>query len=221
MRAVLAGLLLPIGLLVGTPTALAQQQCIVLDDFSGSTPGQFPVGWQAREEKGRQVYTVREENGRRFLHAVSNGLGIQAGRSVEWDLDAYPVLAWSWRPGRFPEGGDEREARTNDSALAVYLVVPHSRTRGPRAVKYIWSERVSVGSRLESNKGLTQVRVLRSGPPRPGAWVEERVNVLEDFRRAFDEDKTPKPGGIAVLTDADDTRSTAVGDYANFRACRS
>jgi Protein of unknown function (DUF3047) len=44
--------------------------------------------------------------------------------------------------------------------------------------------------------------------------------VLDDYRRAFGEDKAPKPGGIAVLTDADDTRSTAAGDYANFRACR-
>ena len=30
----------------------------------------------------------------------------------------------------------------------------------------------------------------------------------------------PKPAGIAVLTDADDTRSSAAGDYANFRVCR-
>jgi Protein of unknown function (DUF3047) len=215
--AVLAGLLL---LLTGGSAALAQNHCIVLDDFSRSTPGQFPVGWQPREEEGRLVYIVREENGRRFLRAASKGLGIQAGRSVEWDIDAYPVLTWSWRPVQFPQGGDEREARKNDSALAVYFAVPYSQTRGPRAVKYIWSERVPVGTRLESNNGLTQVRVLRSGPPRPGAWAEERVNVLEDYRRAFGEDKTAKPGGIAVLTDADDTRSTAAGDYANFRGCR-
>jgi hypothetical protein len=68
--------------------------------------------------------------------------------------------------------------------------------------------------------GLTKARVLRSGPFRPGVWVEERVNVRDDYRRAFGEGKTPKPGGIAVLTDADDTRSSAAGDYANFRACR-
>jgi hypothetical protein len=43
--------------------------------------------------------------------------------------------------------------------------------------------------------------------------------VLEDFRKYFDERGTPSPEGIAVLTDADDTRSTAAGDYANFRAC--
>jgi hypothetical protein len=51
---------------------------------------------------------VREEAGRRFVRAVSKGLGIQAALAYEWNLDAYPVLAWSWRPGVFPTGADER-----------------------------------------------------------------------------------------------------------------
>jgi hypothetical protein len=152
---------------------------------------------------------------------MSSGLGIQAGREYEWDLTKYPVLAWSWRPRLFPQGADERDSSKNDSALAVYMTVPYSRVSGPKAVKYIWSERVPVGTRLSSNMGLTQVLVLRSGPS--GArdqWVEERANALEDYTRLFGEPPAAKPAGIAVLTDADDTRSRAEGDYANFRVCR-
>jgi hypothetical protein len=76
------------------------------------------------------------------------------------------------------------------------------------------------GVRLNSNLGLTQVLILESGPARRGLWVEERVNVLEDFKSYFGESATPKPAGIAVLTDSDDTRSSAQGDYTDFRACR-
>jgi hypothetical protein len=207
-------------LLLASASAALASPCLVLEDFSRSAPGFFPAGWQSRAEEGEPVYTVREEQGRRFLRAMSRGIGIQAGRALEWNVEAYPVLAWSWRPAQFAAGSDERKASTNDSALAVYFVVPHSKTRGPRAVKYIWSERVPVGTRLESNMSLTQVRVLRSGSFRPGVWVDERVNVLDDYRRAFGHGAIPTPGGIAVLTDADDTRSAAAGDYANFRACR-
>jgi Protein of unknown function (DUF3047) len=197
--------------------------CIALDDFSASRIGEFPAGWEARKDDGRGVYRVREDGGRRFLAAVSAGLGIQAARPTEaWDLTSHPVLAWSWRPRQFPQGADERASDANDSALAVYMAVPYSKVRGPRAVKYVWSEKVPVGTRLSSNNGLTQVRVLRSGAPRPGdAWVEERVNVRDEWKAAFKQSETPKPGGIAVLTDADDTRSAAAGDYADFRACRS
>jgi hypothetical protein len=76
-----------------------------------------------------------------------------------------------------------------------------------------------VGTRLSSNLGQTQVRVLESGTVRRGVWVEERVNVLRDFRAYFAESGIPVPAGIAVLTDSDDTRSSAQGDYADFQAC--
>ena len=208
-------------LLVSPGIASAQHaDCITLEDFATGKVGEFPLDWKVRKDEGLDVYSVQEEAGRRFLRAVSRGVGIQAAKEREWDLKAYPVLACSRRPRRFPRGADERESGKNDSALAVYLLVPYSWMRGPRAVKYIWSERVPVATHLTSNAGLTQVRVLRSGPAGQDAWTEERVNVLEDYKRYFGDADTPKPAGIAVLTDADDTRSVAEGDYANFRACR-
>jgi Protein of unknown function (DUF3047) len=211
------------GLTVAQAVPLAAStDCVALDDFSQATVGQFPSGWHVRTDEGKGVYRVREEGGRRFLAAVSQGLAVQAGRETkQWDLTTYPILAWSWRPREFPRGSDERASSTNDSALAVYLAVPYSKVRGPKAVKYVWSEKVPVGTRLSSNAGLTQVRVLRSGRPRTDGWVDERVNVRDEWMAAFKAAETPQPGGIVVLTDADDTRSTAAGDYANFRACRA
>lgn len=205
---------------VGSPASAQEPECLVIDDFSRSTVGQFPTNWKPRKDEGKDVYKVLEENGLRFLRAVSKGLGIQAGREFEWDLAKYPVISWAWRPREFPRGADERNSATNDSALAVYMLVPYSRITGPRAVKYVWSERVPVGTHLTSNMGLTQVRVLRTGTAGRGQWTEERVAVLEDYRKYFSESEVPKPAGIAVLTDSDDTRSSAQGDYAKFRACR-
>jgi hypothetical protein len=214
---------LAVGVLFPAAKVRAQgADCLAIDTFADSEIGQFPAGWRARKDSGKVTYSVQEEGGQRFLRAISSGLGIQAGREYEWDLAKYPVLAWSWRPRLFPQGGDERESSKNDSALAVYMTVPHSRISGPKAVKYIWSERVPVGTRLSSNMGLTQVVVLRTGAPASReSWVEERVNALEDYTRLFGEPPAAKPAGIAVLTDADDTRSRAEGDYANFRVCRS
>ena len=201
--------------------AAQTSECVVIADLAKNKVGEFPSDWRVRKDEGKAVYSVREEGGKRFLAAVSQGLGIQAAKEREWDLNQYPVLAWTWRPREFPRGADERESATNDSVLAVYMLVPHSRIRGPKAVKYIWSEKVPVGTHLTSNMGLTQVRVLRAGTTGKGEWTEERVNVLEDYKKLFKESETPKPAGIAVLTDSDDTKSSAAGDYANFRACRS
>ena len=205
--------------LAGRPEA--QSDCRPIDDFSKAKVGELPPDWKLRKDSAKDVYRVAEESGIKFLHAAAKGLGVQAAKENEWDLGAYPVLVWSWRPLEFPKSSDERDSKTNDSALAVYVFVPYSRIRGPKAVKYIWSEKVPAGTKLESNMGLTQVRVLRSGAPeKKGAWVEERVNALEDYKKYFDVKETPKPAGIGVLTDSDDTNSSAQGDYANFRVCR-
>ena len=201
------------------PARLASAaECVLIDDFSGGKVGEFPLDWKPRKEEGRPVYSIREEEGRRFLHADSRGIGIQAGREVKWDLDAYPILAWSWRAVEFPKGSDERKSATNDSAVSVYALFPGA-MNSVKSVKYIWSRVVPVGTPLTSSGGRTQVRVLRSGADQAGQWLEEQADVREDYRKLFG-DKAPKPAGIAVLTDSDDTKSRAQGDYANFRACK-
>jgi hypothetical protein len=195
------------------------EECVTVDNFSKGKVGEFPPDWKPRKDSGRDVYSIQEKDGLRFLHALAKGLGIQAARQHEWDPKAYPILAWSWRPVEFPAGSDERQSKTNDSAVSVYAVFPHSPV-SVKSLKYIWSAVVPVGTRLTSSGGLTQVLVIRSGTEKKGAWTEERVNVLENYKKFFEEAETPKASGIAVLTDSDDTKSVAQGDYANFRVCK-
>jgi len=75
---------------------------------------------------------------------------------------------------------------------------------------------VPVGTTLSTAR--TPAIVLRVGPATDGNWVTESVNVRRDYERLHG----GAPGrarGIAVLTDADQTRSRAVGDYGEFRVC--
>ena len=58
--------------------------------------------------------------------------------------------------------------------------------------------------------------VAASGRKDLGTWQEERVNLLEDYRRAFGEE----PGaliGVAVMTDSDNTQSRAEAWYGEIR----
>jgi hypothetical protein len=90
---------------------------------------------------------------------------------------------------------------------------------GAGSLKYIWSERLAKGVEFEG--GRKAVRVLESGPSsNREQWTEEGIDVAADYRRRFRSEKLLDPIGISVLTDADDTQSTAEGDYADFRICR-
>ena len=199
--------------------AAGAEECVTVEDFAKGKVGEFPPDWKPRKESGRPVYSIQEANSLRYLRALAKSIGIQAAKQYEWDPKTYPILAWSWRPLEFPAGSDERQSKTNDSAVSVYAVFPYS-SFAVKSLKYIWSAVVPVGTRLTSSAGLTQARVIRSGTHGKGEWTEERVNILEDYKKYFDEPEVPKAAGIAVLTDSDDTRSTAQGDYANFRLCK-
>jgi hypothetical protein len=186
-------------------------------DFAQNPVGEFPDNWKPKEERAREVYRIMQEGGLQFLRATAEGIGLQIGLEFDWSLTSHPVLAWKWRPRFFPAGADERQPGRNDSVLGVYAVFPHSPVT-VKTVKYVWSATAPVGTTATASRGLTRMLVLRSGaPPGPG-WVEEAVNVAEDYRRLFGE-APGRPRGIALLTDADDTKSRAVGDYADFRVC--
>ena len=123
-------------------------------------------------------------------------------------------MTWRWRPRVFPAGSDERDPNRNDSTLAVYAVF--GTAPFTKAVKYIWSRVVPAGTSLSTSRALAIV--LRVGQPADENWVTESVNVRQDYERLYKE----APGrarGVAVLTDADQTRSRAVGDYGDFRVC--
>jgi DUF3047 family protein len=227
----------------------AAEQCIDLENFSASTPNSFPAGWTPREDSGRSVYVVAKEGDKQFIRARASGAksagnGIEADRSVKWNIDEYPILRWQWRPNIFPKGANE-ESGKDDSALGVYIgfcppedlqlcersvkgqlglsdriALPRLFfNKGVGSLKYIWSESLAKG--FEFDKGRKAVKVLASGvPANPNQWVDVRVDVRADYRRRFGAQKALNPIGLSILTDADDTQSVAAGDYADFKLCR-
>ncbi len=222
---------------------LGAEQCITLEDFSSSTPNQFPKDWKPREDAGRRVYVVAKEGDMFFVRAKargsrSEGNGIEADRPVKWNLQEYPILRWKWRPRAFPRGADEYSGK-DDSALGVYIgfcppedVALCERSvkgqlgwrdriampkllfsKGAGSLKYIWSERLKKG--FEFDQRRKAVKVLESGAPsNRDRWVEERVDVAADYRRRFGLEQLLSPIGISILTDSDDTQSEDASNVA-------
>jgi hypothetical protein len=187
----------------------------VVVDYQDAAVGEFPAGWQPRDEAARATYRVLAEGGLRFVRATAEGTGSQMGREFSWDAAREPILTWRWRPRVLPAGSDERDPGRYDSPLAVYAVFGSTQLY-TKAVKYVWSRVVPAGATLPGR--TARVIVLRSGPPPGEDWVTETVHVRRDYERVYGE-APARARGIGVLTDADQTRSRAVGDYGAFRVC--
>jgi hypothetical protein len=50
---------------------------------------------------------------------------------------------------------------------------------------------------------------LENGPSKAGEWVDESVNILEDYRKAFGVDP-PSAANIAIMNDSDNTGEKSV-----------
>ncbi len=176
----------------------------------------FPQGWSALKDaqEAQGIYQVVEEDGNRFLRAHAEKQGIMIALARAFQPQTFPFLRWRWRATQLPPGGDERAERTNDSAAGVYIL--YGSRMMPRAVKYVWSTTLPVGTRA-TNPSYWRAKtiVLRTGPAELGMWQQETVNLYQDYKDLFESE----PGavlGIALITSSDSTSSVAAADYDDF-----
>ena len=198
---------------------------VLIDGFDSSAPGSFPLTWKAwrgDDDLARKTYTVREENGNRYLHAADDGSSIIIRKQLsEWDANEYPVLSWRWRAKVLPEGGDERIGSRNDSSVAVYVVLDQNFVGVPKTLKYVWSTTLPVGTHHRRDGiGRPHVIVLEIDPAKLGGWVEESVDVYADYVRIFGKKPPRKAVGIGILTDGNATGTDSKGDYDDFMVHR-
>ena len=91
------------------PAAAVAQPAIHIS-FEGCDVGKPPAGWASRNGSAAEVYSVRSEGGKTFLHADARGSAVQIGHEIAWSLKELPMLEWQWRAVLFPLNGD-REGR--------------------------------------------------------------------------------------------------------------
>jgi hypothetical protein len=213
----LLGLLsIPFSARADAGSAAAAVQVLPIETFTQDTVGSFPSRWKVRGDgdEARRIYKVAEENGTHFLNALTHGQGVQIGLEHAFKPQDFPILRWRWRVKQLPSGADERVTATNDSAAAVYVVFD-SRIL-PRAIKYVWSSTLPVGTKIDNPVyWRAKTVVLESGPTALGEWREETVNFYQDYKELFG-DEPGKVQGIAILTDSDMTKTVAEADYADF-----
>lgn len=173
------------------------------------------TGWEEKTFKGKTVYTLVPDNGKTVLQAQSRKAASGLVRKMSIDLKKYPVLKWSWKITAPLKGEDVTAKKGDDFAARVYVVFPRSFWR-TRAVNYVWSARMPKGSSAPSPyTGNVMILAVESGSENAGGWVSEERDVYEDYRRLFGEEP-PTAGGVAVMTDTDDTGEETTAWYGDI-----
>lgn len=196
--------------------------------FSSGTPGALPAGWHEQRlgHAGPTHYRLVQDEGRVALEADSRA----AASALVADVDAAAATAsgleWSWKidhvlPGARwgRRGGDDFPARVfvifaGDAAMPLSNPLTSDKVR---VLNYVWANDGDAGRmRASPYAGNVMMIAVEAGPARAGAWVTERRDILEDFRRAFH--AVPPPvRAVAVMTDTDNTRTRETTLYGDIR----
>ncbi|MCE5265958.1 MAG: DUF3047 domain-containing protein [Deltaproteobacteria bacterium] len=185
--------------------------------------------------KEHSTYTVVREGNRSLLRAESHdsASGLVCRRS--FNVYEMPRLRWRWKVEQLTDGGDPREKAGDDYPIRVYVVFAYDPERasvGERltygaakaiygkypphsSLNYVWTghdvaERIIVSPYTEK----AVMVVLEKGRERIGQWVEESVDILADYRKAFGQDP-PAAAGLAIMSDTDNAGGSAVA-YLDF-----
>ena len=165
---------------------------ILIEDFRNPDERGFPQGWGAQRSvvTANETYVIQKEEGVAFLRAKKASQRVYT-KQMKWDPKTHPVLVWRWRLQSIPEG--------EDFIAAIYPSLDTDLMFIPVNTKYVWSATLPVGSVKEGGMFSSTEIVIRSGAEPLGEWVEERVNVYEDFLKIHNHEPADLAWGISLL----------------------
>ncbi len=166
--------------------------------------------------------------------AKSSVSGIQHAVSV--DLHEYPFVTWRWKVPRLIDNADNTVPAMADAPARVIFTFEGGRDRLPpheqlnydlaraltgnelpyATLMYIW-EPVRGEGEVITHHNSTRVKMIvaSNGRRALGRWHEAKVNLLEDYRRAFGEDP-PRVKSVGIMSDSDNTGSSVEAYFGDI-----
>ncbi|HHO48363.1 MAG TPA: DUF3047 domain-containing protein [Desulfobacteraceae bacterium] len=192
-----------------------------------------PVTFPKIEKHTR--YRIRNTGDGSILEAMSSASASGIRHRQEFDVYSYPVVRWRWKVDNVYEKGDVERKSGDDYPLRVYIMFkydPAAASLGEKlqygiakvvygayppqsSLNYVWASKPHPENIYPSPyTDRARLIILRSGEEDTGTWVEEEVNIIEDYEKAFGA-RPPATASLAIMNDSDDTGEAAVSfmDY--------
>jgi len=105
----------------------------------------------------------------------------------------------------------------DDYATRIYVIFPSWIFSNIKAIEYVWSDDLPKGTIMTSPYfSNIKLIIVESGKKNNDEWVYEERNIYEDYKRAFGVNPSGV-GAIALMTDTDNTLSTAEALYTDIK----
>lgn len=234
-----SGICLSLVLFAGTLQAESPSTVHVGTFSRAQAGGPYPNSWKPltfEKIDEHTEYSLVEDSGTVVVKAVSRGSSSGLTREVTIDPKRYPIVEWRWKVENILEQGDVTTKAGDDYPARLYITFAYDDGKVGffekaqyevarlfygqyppiGAINYIWESRSPIGTMVPNpyTDRVTMI-VIESGQEKVGQWVAESRNLYEDYLKAFGEDP-PLISGVAVMTDTDNTRESAVAYFGDI-----
>ncbi len=178
--------------------------------------------WEEKIFRNKVLYAVETSWGKGYLSAKSSEACSGLIYKIQFNPKDFPMFSWRWKVTKFPDkniaaakgGWIERD----DYAARVYVIFPSWNFMSIRSIEYIWDKNLAEGTIITSPyfNGIKLI-VAESGTQKLNQWVFEKRNIYEDYKKAFGRFPASNVGAIALMTDTDNTLSTAEAAYKDIK----
>ncbi len=199
------------------------------NDLTNWRPLYFP------KIKRHSTYTIVRDGADSFLQAESNASASGIIWQKEFNVYEHPKVRWRWKVSNVYAKGDETAKAGDDYPIRIYIIFryePDAASLGQKiryglakkiygeyppqsSLNYIWANRKHA-ERYMTNAFADEAKMvlLEGGPEKATRWVEEEINILDDYQKAFGT-RPPAMASIAIMNDSDNTgeRSMSFVDY--------
>ncbi|HOW36454.1 MAG TPA: DUF3047 domain-containing protein [Candidatus Omnitrophota bacterium] len=183
--------------------------------------------WQEKVFRGRVLYAVKPRKEIGYLSAQSDQTCSGLVYHIRFDPRKFPMISWNWKVLKFPakneppqkgKGKERGWIERDDYAARVYVIFLSWNFMNIHSLEYVWDENLPeetiISSPYFSNLKLI---VVESGKKNMDDWVFEKRNIYNDYKKAFGRAPNRPVGAIALMTDSDNTVSTAEALYMDIK----
>ena len=172
---------------------------------------------KVRGADNKTIYTVGANKNGNFFKAVANNAASGLGKEVKIDLNKTPFINITWKIEQDLKGIKEDTKKGHDFAARVFAIKKTGATPlSNRAINYVFSSNNEIGKSWPSPFTKKSIdNVLSTTKENMNVWVTVKANVKKDFKKFHNLDVN-EINGIAIMTDTDNSKLTAITYYQNI-----